>query len=296
MLTYEFKKMKFANQVLKGIGQIMFQENVLTGILFLIGLFIAGWQLGLACLLASISATVFARLCNYADDEINAGLYGFSPALVGVGLLFFFKSGFLIWILVVIGSVLAAWIQHFFIVRKIPAYTFPFILMAWIFIFSLKNFTSVLPSEFITAEMELIGNQIVFSGFRSFGQVLFQAGLISGLLFFIGVFIQSPPAAIYAFLASGFAALLSYILGQEPNTILMGLFGFNAVLTAIALNDQTLKALLWVIVGVLITVLLDNFFVYTDILAPLGGKLTFPFVAGTWISLLLKKISVKNSR
>lgn len=42
MLTYEFKKMKFVNQVLKGIGQIMFQENVLTGGLFLVGLFYCG--------------------------------------------------------------------------------------------------------------------------------------------------------------------------------------------------------------------------------------------------------------
>ncbi len=295
MLTYEFKKLKFANQVLKGIGQIMFQENVLTGGLFLVGLFIAGWQLGLACLLASITATTFARLCNYADDDIHAGLYGFSPALVGVGLLFFFKSTLLIWMLVVIGSVLAAWIQHFFIVRKIPAYTFPFILVAWIFIFLLKNFTSVPASEFITAEMEMIGSHMIFSGFRGFGQVLFQAGLISGLLFFIGVFIESPRAATYALLASGLGASLSYFLGQEPNAILMGLFGFNAVLTTIALNGQTLKALLWIVVGVLITVVLDNFFVYTDVLAPVGGKLTFPFVAGTWISLLLKKIRVKNS-
>lgn len=101
------------NILLKGIGQIMLQENSLTGFLFLIGIFYGSWTMGVAALLATICGTATAILLKYDQTEINKGLYGFSAALVGVATLLFLKPLFISWIILIIGSALATVIQHF---------------------------------------------------------------------------------------------------------------------------------------------------------------------------------------
>lgn len=83
--------LRLSNQVLNGISQIMLQQNRLCGILFLAGLFIGHWIYGLAALLAVLCGTMTARILKYDVKEIDFGLYGFSPALVGVVLVFLFK-------------------------------------------------------------------------------------------------------------------------------------------------------------------------------------------------------------
>ena len=51
--------------ILKGLGQIMLQENSVTGLLFLIGIFYGSIIMGLAALLATICGTVTAYLLKY---------------------------------------------------------------------------------------------------------------------------------------------------------------------------------------------------------------------------------------
>ncbi|HPB58408.1 MAG TPA: urea transporter, partial [Bacteroidales bacterium] len=82
------------NVILKGLGQIMLQENSITGLLFLIGIFYGSPLMGLAALLAVICGTSTAYLLKYDKKEIHQGLYGFSAALVGVATLLFLKSHF----------------------------------------------------------------------------------------------------------------------------------------------------------------------------------------------------------
>src|SRR5436190_21388459 len=116
---------------LKGVGQIMLQNNQWTGILFLAGIFYDSIVMGLAAILAVVVGTVTAKVLKYDQDEINMGLYGFSATLVGVALMFHFQetsiSAPIVWGTVVVGAALATIIQHFFISRKIPAFTLPFI-------------------------------------------------------------------------------------------------------------------------------------------------------------------------
>lgn len=109
-----FKKLPFLDNILKGIGQIMLQENRWTGLLFLIGIFMGSWQCGVAVLISTAAGTFTAMTLKYDKSQINAGLYGFSAALVGVALAFLFDTTILIWILIILGGALAAVIQHFF--------------------------------------------------------------------------------------------------------------------------------------------------------------------------------------
>lgn len=293
-MNKNFSKLPFADHILKGISQIMLQENRWTGLLFLIGLLIGSWQYAVAAISAAAAGTIAAKLLKYNQQEIEAGLYGFSPALVGVALLFLFDDIFLIWMLVIVGGALAAMIQHFFIVKKIPVYTFPFILVAWAFIFFIRQFTEIQPSELL--QIKFIPSQYdsFLAPTNGFGEVIFQTSALSGIIFFIAVFISNPVAALYSLTASLLGAILSLMNGQPVEQINLGLFGFNAVLTAIVFAGTKKIDGLWVLVGVVITIVIHNLLINYHILDIVGGVLTFPFVAGTWVTLLIQKLFVNK--
>ncbi|MGG7469006.1 urea transporter [Chryseobacterium arthrosphaerae] len=289
-----FKKLPFLDHILKGIGQIMLQENRWTGLLFLIGIFMGSWQCGVAVLVSTAAGTFTAIKLKYNQAEINAGLYGFSAALVGVALAFLFDATALIWILIILGGALAAVIQHFFIRKKIPVFTFPFIVITWILVFTLHHFTHIPPSAMLGAEVVPTQYDDFLTCTNGFGEVIFQGGVLSGIIFFLAVFISSPVAALYGLAASILGAGLSQWNGEPVKEIHMGLFGFNAVLSAIVFSGIKRTDGLWVLIAVLITIAIDDLLIDNHCLDAVGGVFTFPFVAGTWITLLIQKIFLKS--
>lgn len=290
-----FQKIPFIDNVLKGVGQIMLQENRWTGLLFIIGIFLGSWQCGVAVILATAAGTFTAMKLKYDQSEINAGLYGFSAALVGVALAFIFQATPLIWVLIILGGALASIIQHFFIQKKIPVFTFPFIIIAWVLVFLLHQFTHILPSDLISAEVTSTKYDDFLTCTNGFGEVIFQGGVLSGLIFFLAVFISSPIAALYGLVASILGAGLSQWNGEPIQEIHMGLFGFNAVLSAIVFSGTKKTDGLWVLIAVVLTIIIDDFLIDNNLLSAVGGVFTFPFVVGTWITLLLKKFLIKTN-
>ncbi|WP_372483085.1 urea transporter [Elizabethkingia anophelis] len=290
-----FAKIPFVDNVLKGVGQIMLQENRWTGLLFLVGLFLGSWQCGVAAILATAAGTFTAMKLNYDKSQINAGLYGFSAALVGVALAFIFQATILIWVLIILGGALAGIIQHFFIQKKIPVFTFPFIIITWVLVFLLHQFTHIQSSDLISAEIVHTDYDDFLTCTNGFGEVIFQGGVLSGIIFFVAVFISSPVAALYGFAASILGAGLSQLNGEPIQEVHMGLFGFNAVLSAIVFSGVKKTDGLWVLIAVVLTVVIDDILV-DNILNVVGGVFTFPFVVGTWITLLIQKIFVKKAQ
>lgn len=289
-----FKKLPFLDHILKGIGQIMLQENRWTGLLFLIGIFMGSWQCGVAVLLSTAAGTYTAMKLKYNQSEIDAGLYGFSAALVGVALAFLFETTVLIWALIIVGGALAAVIQHFFIQKKIPVFTFPFIVITWVLVFALHHFTHIPPSAMLSAEVIPSEYDDFLTCTNGFGEVIFQGGVLSGIIFFLAVFISSPIAALYGLAASILGAGLSQLNGEPIKEIHMGLFGFNAVLSAIVFSGTKKTDGLWVLIAVLLTTAIDDLLIDNHCLDVVGGVFTFPFVAGTWITLLIQKIFLKT--
>ncbi|WP_288790277.1 urea transporter [uncultured Elizabethkingia sp.] len=291
-----FAKIPFVDNVLKGVGQIMLQENRWTGLLFLVGLFLGSWQCGVAAILATAAGTFTAMKLNYDKSQINAGLYGFSAALVGVALAFIFQATILIWVLIILGGALAGIIQHFFIQKKIPVFTFPFIIITWVLVFLLHQFTHIQPSDLISAEIVHTDYDDFLTCTNGFGEVIFQGGVLSGIIFFVAVFISSPVAALYGLTASILGAGLSQLNGEPIQEVHMGLFGFNAVLSAIVFSGIKKTDGLWVLIAVVLTVIIDDILVDNNLLSAVGGVFTFPFVVGTWITLLIQKLFLKKTQ
>lgn len=276
-------KLNLLAALAKGVGQVMLQENVWTGLLFLAGIFCGSVNMGIAAVLAVIVGTCTAKILHYDTAEIKAGLYGFSATLVGVALACMFQSGLVLWISILLGSALAAIIQHFFIVRKIPAFTFPFIVVTWILLFLFAQFPHLVVPQ---SGGSLAGDEPVFVVLaRGYGQVIFQDSLWAGILFFIGVLICNPIAAVYGLVGAAISATLAYLLREPLPNIYLGLMSFNAVLCAITFAGKNWKdaglALMAVVLSLLISMMMRGLHL---------PVLTFPFVLASWMTLSLKML------
>ncbi len=115
----------FTIATLKGIGQIMLQENSITGLFFLAGILLGSIEMGVAVILATASGTATALLFKFDKNKVEQGIYGFSAALLGVALLLFFKSTPTIWLLVLVGGVLTSLLQHYFLKKKLACLHIP---------------------------------------------------------------------------------------------------------------------------------------------------------------------------
>lgn len=279
----------FVHTLLKGIGQIMLQGNALTGLLFLAGIFYGSVVMGLGAVLAVCCGSLTAKIFRYDTAETQNGIYGFSAALVGVALPVYFEPGLVIWMAIIIGSVLATMLQHWFIVKKIPAFTFPFVFITWVCLFFFRHVYPVAPPD-AAASATPAGPVFAFA-FRGFGEVIFQDSLFAGIVFFLGVFISSPVAALYGLAGAAVAALLSSLWpGVPAASIEMGLLSYNAVLCAIVFAGTTVKDGLWALLSITLSAVISLIMAHYNL-----TPLTFPFVAATCISLLLKRPGVVPS-
>ncbi|MBB2145713.1 urea transporter [Pedobacter sp. LMG 31464] len=268
---------------LKGVAQIMLQENAWTGLLFLVGIFCGSLTMGLAAIFSVLVGTFTAKFFKYDEGEINSGLYGFSATLVGVALVVFFEPTIMIWLTIFIGSMLATSIQHFFIVKKIPGFTFPFILVTWGFLAVFHYFPALVTLQPQTVDVAGNSDLILFP--HAIGQVIFQGSVWAGIAFFIGVLIHKPIAAVYTLIATLISAGIAYQFGEPLHDIYLGLLSYNAVLCAITFAGTKrvdfILALLSIVLSVLIMIMMRKLNL---------PALTFPFVAATWFSLIAKHI------
>lgn len=88
----------------RGIGQVMFQNNALSGIIMLIGIICNSWQLAILAVAGTVVGTIAASLLNYDKEDIRAGLYGFNGTLVGIAIGVFMEINIISVALLVIGA------------------------------------------------------------------------------------------------------------------------------------------------------------------------------------------------
>ena len=77
--------------LLRGVGQVMFQNNPITGLLFLAGIGINSYKYSLTVLLGLVVATLAAYLLGADRTLIRNGLFGFNGVLTGIALSVFLQ-------------------------------------------------------------------------------------------------------------------------------------------------------------------------------------------------------------
>lgn len=98
----------------RGIGQVMFQNNVFSGLLMLIGILCNSWLLALLAVAGNFISTLTAWLSGYDRQEIEDGLYGFNGTLVAIAIGVFMPVSVSSMLLLLVGSALSTWIAHYF--------------------------------------------------------------------------------------------------------------------------------------------------------------------------------------
>lgn len=290
--------------VFVGVGQIFLQENFLSGMLIFLGILFSSESLALGLIVGSLVGTLSAIVLKYDISKIKAGLYGFSPALVGVVLPFIFEPNIWVFLLIIPACFLTTLFTEFGMNRGWRLFTFPFILASWVFvpILTLLSFASHTSSavslvelnpmyEILNHLIENVGGHPSFTedflgAFHGYGQVIFQGTMLAGVLFFLAVYIETPIAAVYGIIASFIAVAFAHILRDPNGDIQAGIYSFNAVLCAIVFAGTKKMDGFWVFISVILSVIIHNLMNKYGIPA-----YTFPFVLATWITLLLVKIT-----
>jgi urea transporter len=289
---------------LKGISQVVFIENAISGFIILIAITIASFTLGIIALLSSIIGTLIAKIGGASEESVNSGFYGYNSVLTGMAI-FLFLTGTSKWVIALIGALIAAIFTvtmiHFMKNVALPVLTFPFIILTWFMLlasYKLKVFhlsESLVPQSLAYWEpnlkAELNWTQGIFNGI---GQIFFLDNVSSGLFVFIAVFWASWRLGLYAVVGNGVALLLAYALGAEHSLMILGLYGYNAILACMAVatvfgsKSNRFRIISGIAAACLTVPLTASVSAW---LLPYGlPALTMPFVLSTWLFLGARKV------
>lgn len=289
---------------LKGISQVILIENVMTGFLILVAITIFSYYLGIIALLSAIIGTLAGKLGAADEKIINQGLLGYNSVLTGIALASFLTGPYM-WLVALIGSALAAIftaaMMHFTKRTEVPILTFPFVILTWFILLAsyklngVKLSSALIPQDLTHWELKTAGGVNLVDGvFHGIGQVFFLNNTVSGILIFLAVFWAGRKLGLYAVIGNAVAIIIAFLLGGERSLITLGLYGYNAILTILAVSAifksehnrfSFLSGIISACLTVPITAGLSTY------LLPYGlPALTMPFVLCSWLFLGARKV------
>ena len=308
-LTDSSGLIRFVDVALRGSGQVMFQNNPLTGLLFLVGIFwgaaaAGGIQVAIGATVALVVATGTAMLLEVDPGALRSGMYGFNGILVGVALPTFLRVDGLFWAYLVVGAVVSVFamdaIATVLASWKTPALTFPFVLTSWLMVLAVTGFAQLRLGTIASPALPHVQSHaasaaaldpafLLGAWLQGVSQVFLVGNAVTGAIFVVGLAVSAWRAAVFALMGSALALATALTLGASATAIHSGLFGFSAVLTAIALGAifypssfrTTVVAALATVFTVIVQSAMNAGF------SPVGlPTFTAPFVLVTWIFLL----------
>jgi urea transporter len=311
----------FVDYCLRGVGQVVFQNNPITGLAILVAIWIYSPWVGFAGTLGLVVSTVTGLVLGMDRGAIRAGLYGFNGVLVGLALATFlgphWNGGVIGYVIAVsaFSTVLMATLAKIFLgTWGVPAFTLPFNFATLIFLVAALQFkfghllitphAPVLAGHAVrtglratpTSASVIDASSILNAIFRGIGQLFFADKLISGIIMIVGIAVCSRIAAIFALIGSIFGMLTAFAVGADGNAIYHGLWGFNSFDACLAIGGVfyvlTWRSGLLAVACAIATAIL--FGAIGSLFAPWGlPALTLPFCFGTLAFVVMKGTSTR---
>ncbi|MDQ8726985.1 urea transporter [Bradyrhizobium sp. LHD-71] len=303
---------------LRGAGQVMFQNNPLTGLLFLLGIFwgaIASGNPAIAvgAVVGLVVATVTAILLQSDEVSLRQGLFGFNGVLVGVAVPTFLVMNPATWFLLVVGAAVSTVamlaVSQVTKLWGVPALTFPFVLTTWFLMLAAYSFGHLpvrglgppalpVPAAAAVSHLEPSAVFLLTAWIKGIAQVFLLNNLVTGVIFIAALLVSSIWAAAFAVAGSIVSVVVALMLGASAADIDAGLYSFSPVLTAIALGSVFFKpswrVALFALLATVFTVIAQG--ALDAAVAPAGiPTFTAAFIFITWL-FLLPKVNLEPHR
>ncbi|MCH5217006.1 MAG: urea transporter [Muribaculaceae bacterium] len=303
---------EFPRTTLRGVGQVMFQDNMWTGLLFLCGIFWGAYEEGFplvawGALAGVLSSTLAGYILNLPDQKGAQGLWGFNGALVGCAFPTFLGESWAMWIALVLCAAMSTWVRSGLdnVMGKwgVSSLTFPFVISTYIFLLAARYFYGMPPTHLSSPELLTLASpdvvaqnqeinmqfgELVKYWLRGVSQVFLINSWVTGIFFLVALAVSSIRACIWAAVASALSLFIALCWGGPGLQISEGLYGFSAVLTGIALGatfcNFSWRAGIWCVLGIVATVFVQA--AMNAFFSPMGlPTLTGPFCITTWFFL-----------
>ncbi|MFM1654907.1 urea transporter [Brevibacillus sp. B_LB10_24] len=281
---------------MNGISQVILIENAVTGLFVLAGITFANYQMGIITLACALLGTWIGHACGADRTAVMQGLFGYNAVLTGLALSLNLAGGHRWW-LALAGAAASVFITAamMYVARNsaIPVLTLPYILLTWLLLLSpyhlgfFKISESLVPQDLSRVEFHREGTIQLLDGLiDGIGQVYFQQNIWASILILIGIFWAGWRLGLYAVIGTVVAWVTAYFLETEITFLNLGLYGYNAVLTILAVSavfgsGHRLTGLIGILAAVFtvpVTAGLSSW------LQPYGlPALTMPFVLVTWL-------------
>jgi urea transporter len=233
---------------LRSLGQVIFINNPVSGLLLLLALLLQSPAMGLLAALGVAAANLTARLIGADQGVRRNGIHGFNGALVGAAVAAFASleapgslTGWLL--LVVLGAALTTlvleslgrWLVSRF---GLPPLTLPFCLVTWLLLalamaLPATGLAFAPPAPAALAPTSLL---LPLGVLRGFGQVFLCPSLATSALVLAAVAVASPLAALLGLAGGLSSSLTALAMGMDPLAVGQGLGSYNGVLCAIAIG------------------------------------------------------------
>ena len=287
----------------KGFSQVMLMENKISGSLILFGIALYSPLLALIAFLSSIVGTSIGL---FMDLELaKKGMYGFNAVLSGIAVMLFLYSDWR-WILALLAAALSAYLMY--ILSKIsarwniPILTTPFIVTTWVGLLIVYQIKIIHMSPAFVVSSPVQWNipsegkpNFILGLIKGVGEVFIIDSFWAGLFILIALFVSSWRFGFYAIAGALISWLTALALGVDTESLNLGIYNYNAVLTVIAVGLLFDEKRNYLLIGIFAAAATVPITAGMDwLLSPFGlPTLTSPFIISTWIFIYIRKITPK---
>lgn len=299
----------YCDMNLRGAGQVFFQNGPLTGLIILVAIFWGAHASGnlnpaFGAVAGLLVSTSMAMLLKVDRASLQQGLFGMNGILVGVAIPTFLANHLMMWAYLTLGAAIStiATLAVANIVKlwSVPGSTAPFVFTTWLLLLGAYSFTHVsiaatgapaLPMAGSAGSTSLSIHALLNILSRNVSQVYLIENVGTGTLFVIAIATSSMRSAVFAVIGSIVGLCAALVFGANSIAIARGLYGFSAVLTAMAVGavfeQLSFRRVLYTILATIFTVVVQA--ALSTALSPIGiPPLTFPYVLTMWMFLLPK--------
>ncbi|KAK2819314.1 hypothetical protein Q5P01_024875 [Channa striata] len=236
--------------IFRGVAQVIFVNNPLSGILITTGLFLQNPWWALSGLLGTFVSTVSAIVLQQNREAISAGLYGYNGTLVGILMAVFSAKGSWYWWLLlpnifmsmlcpVVSSALSSVANKW----DLPIVTLPFNILMYLHIAATGANHPYFPEVDIQPKIPLNESMKSLSIFQLFLSVPAGVGQVYGCdspwtggLILLALLLSSPIICFHATVGSASGMMCGLALAAAHEDIYSGLWGYNSALSCIAIG------------------------------------------------------------